>query len=240
MISDIIGILILKNIRFCAFSLPNQDFQLFIELPNSTSNTPVYFEFAPFNSSSNEVIRLSADLVIAEYDSAELQNEIWQQVLTLPTLPRFPDSTEAYNEHKENYISNLSKAIDKMPVVGIDKFIYSRIERHSRTNFEVWKTLKELNATYPSTLTYYFHHEKTGRWMGATPETLGTWQGHKFETMALAATMQKQVPVEKWGIKELEEHKYVTSYIQHIFERNHIECLYQPIKTIWKIQLIFC
>lgn len=222
LIADIVRLLIQKNFRFCAFSLPHQNFELFIEWPNTAPNSELAFEFAPFNVKQHPKIRLSAHEVIHAHTPANELATVLKKIEQLPTQPIIKAVGNRYTETQEAYLQSLQKAIEAMPENQVDKFIYSRIESTPRKKVNVWDLLQKLNSKYPQTLTYYFQHPQAGCWLGATPEILGNWQGSTFNTMALAGTMASFAEVSQWGKKEQEEHAYVSKYIQKTFENHNI------------------
>ncbi|MCT4623992.1 MAG: chorismate-binding protein, partial [Schleiferiaceae bacterium] len=75
---------------------------------------------------------------------------------------------------------------------------------------------------YPRTNVYILSHEKTGLWIGASPETLVKVNDGKFKTMALAGS---KLEYQEWSDKEKEEQKIVADYITNILEGYNFEKL---------------
>ena len=81
---------------------------------------------------------------------------------------------------------------------------------------------------------YFFYHPKVGLWMGATPETLLSYNDGILRTMSLAGTKSAETDQEKpWGAKEKNEQILVTNYIaqalRHVARQ---EPIIGPVETI--------
>jgi isochorismate synthase len=204
------------------FSLPNSDdFEFIIEYSLACKVNSSYFVFHPFEiSATYPEVKIHADFRI----SSSLLNEDF-----ISKINQLPDGKKGKSKHeispisKENYLKALNKGIDELKDEKINKFIYSRIKTIENTSdLDLSNYLIRLNKKHKTAFNYLFKHEKTGIWMGASPETLMQWKGHKISTMALAGTQPNLGNLPTWTSKEIEEQAYVTNYIQNTFNDNNI------------------
>ncbi|XLS27599.1 isochorismate synthase [Flavobacteriaceae bacterium M23B6Z8] len=123
---------------------------------------------------------------------------------------------DAYNhesETKENYKRLIQRCISAMHHTNLVKVVLSRKESvpFKCSFLEVFARLEQF---YSDAFCYLFYHPEVGCWTGATPETLLSYAGNEFSTMALAGTRKVGLNSNKeWGRKEREEQALVTTGI---------------------------
>lgn len=71
---------------------------------------------------------------------------------------------------------------------------------------------------YPRMFIALVYTPQSGMWLVATPETLLAGNGDHWQTMALAGTQPYSEDI-SWQEKELDEQRYVSTYITHQLER---------------------
>ena len=71
---------------------------------------------------------------------------------------------------------------------------------------------------YPRMFVCLVFTPQSGLWLAATPETLLAGEGDRWQTMALAGTMPWQENI-AWSDKNLQEQRYVATYISRLLER---------------------
>ena len=69
---------------------------------------------------------------------------------------------------------------------------------------------------------YILNHPEFGLWIGVTPEILIKGNSTYYETQALAGSKTKS-DNQKWGNKEINEHQYVSDYIEIIEVKEHLK-----------------
>lgn len=119
---------------------------------------------------------------------------------------------EPYAVSEQEYYAGLSAFKSEFEERGIAKAIYSRIHKVVKSeDFNLEDAFNRLCEKYPNAFVYLISGEKTGTWMGATPETLVSSKKNAFYTMSLAGT--KKSKELSWTQKEIEEQAFVTDFI---------------------------
>ena len=232
MLNKIIQTCIDKNLNFSVFSLPeSNDFEIIIENPVQINKSTSGFILHPFQVNlQSPVLFIPADY---HFQSTNLTTENLNSIQQIPSQINNHSSTNVIETNENEYLKNLSVAISKMKEVNIDKFVFSRIKTVEKpTQLNLTDYLKTLNKTYKSAYTYLVNHQKSGTWIGATPETLISWSGDCISTMSLAGTQPISTQKPIWKIKEIEEHNYVTNYIEKAFSNSSIDFETQPTETV--------
>ena len=159
------------------------------------------FVFSPFNDSESKVLIKGKSLEI------DLKTSNDERELIDIKIPSIQSEREAYIQLIEKAISQI-KSSELKKVVLSRKQIISDKQKNPRVVFQ------ELLERYSQAFCYFFYHPKVGVWLGATPETLLSSNGHRFQTMALAGTQlfEGKMDVE-WGAKEKEEQQLVVDDI---------------------------
>lgn len=222
-LAKLIRICLRKNRNFVVFSIPESNtFTVIIESDSEINPLKKGFVIHPFQESkSTPSVFIPADF---EFSSNAISDANIEDIEALNTLPKVDDSSGNSPISKEKYLQDLTSGIDRLKTTDLQKFIFSRIKNNSKsTNLDLSKLLFKLNEKYPNAFSYLLHHQNTGIWMGATPETLLHWNKSKVSTMSLAGTLPNTGSNPEWNHKELEEQEYVTQYISNAFTQNNIE-----------------
>ena len=232
MLDSVIQICLEKNLNFSVFSYPNQsDFNVVIENPTLQTKSKSGFVMHPFQVTIN-----SPEVFIPEdisFTSQNLPSRIIRELHSLPDQPEFQNTYEKQVSSKTSYLKNLQKGLDQMESFGINKFVYSRIEViENHSNLHIPKLIAQLNRKHTSAFVYLVNHRSSGLWAGATPETLISWSGAQISSMSLAGTKPNNGTTPVWAEKEIEEHDYVTQYIETAFTDASIPYHKEETKTI--------
>jgi isochorismate synthase len=229
---SIIQACISKNLNFSVFSVPGStNFELIIENPDQTEKTTTGFIFHPYEVSTNSPsIFISADL---HFNSSLLTDMNIETVNRIPAQKQWRNSNELLEIEKDTYLNDLSEAIEKMAANKTNKFIYSRIKTVKKPDdLDLSKYLILLNETHKDAYNYLLSHPQSGTWIGASPETLVSWNEAHVSTMSLAGTQPYSQNQPKWSSKEQEEHNYVTKYIEQSFQKSAIPYETHPTQTV--------
>ncbi len=185
------------------------------------------YYFAPFDFSKHSVLvfpvdtSIRQDALIRDFDADLAENMI--------------DLQEDNSSEAKNHQHKVSQAIDKIRSGRLQKIIVSRKQKIDYQQFNEFQTLLQLMHQYDTSYVYLWHHPKVGTWMGATPEVLVHYDGHAFETMALAGTLPvKEQEIVTWTPKEIVEQQIVTDYISKQLSRFSKEVYISKAKTVFQ------
>lgn len=126
-------------------------------------------------------------------------------------LPQLKSESTQIAVSREEYSFALEELLKEMER-GIQKTVFSRIDRRHWDAAGILEVFDALEEAYPNTLVYILVSEQWGTWLGATPETLLARSAGYFHSMALAGTLPANTN-EDWTEKEREEQAYVEKYI---------------------------
>ncbi|MCX2719436.1 chorismate-binding protein [Lentiprolixibacter aurantiacus] len=119
---------------------------------------------------------------------------------------------------KAEYIDRVRKALEVIKAKELQKIVLSR-KISINLKPDPFYTFQVLLRQFPEAFCYFLYHQKTGIWMGASPETLLRYGKDEISTVSLAGT-QKAVkgmdPV--WSTKEKKEQAYVTRFIEQALD----------------------
>lgn len=162
------------------------------------------FVIQPFDSSQHPIT-----IPFQTFDGTE-------QLHISPLVDPFPSQSTA----KAFYFKQTAQIIEYLKNKPNEKVVYSRVELHT---FEstLSSAFGKLMEQYPNAYVFCFHTPSTGTWLGASPELLASCQGNKFETMALAGTMNAHRGG-KWSQKNRDEQSIVADFIKAILKRKGI------------------
>ncbi|MDA8640321.1 isochorismate synthase [Flavobacteriaceae bacterium] len=119
------------------------------------------------------------------------------------------------NENREAFITLVEKALVEFSESVTEKIVLSRSIPVSISDSEPINTFVNLANLYPTAFVYYWHHPKTGSWMGATPERFASLSNNELHTISLAGTsIAKEDEKPIWSEKELQEQQLVTVSIE--------------------------
>ncbi|MCT4625199.1 MAG: chorismate-binding protein, partial [Schleiferiaceae bacterium] len=127
-----------------------------------------------------------------------------------------------FSHTKATYLDLVNKTIATIKDGGHKKIVTSRFTSITNNGLNPIELFDALCVEYPRTNVYILSHEKTGLWIGASPETLVKVNDGKFKTMALAGS---KLEYQEWSDKEKEEQKIVADYITNILEGYNFEKL---------------
>ena len=121
------------------------------------------------------------------------------------------EETQKDRETHVNLVEDALKAIESGKLI---KVVLSRKQPVNLNETDPVALFKKLLLKYADAFVYIWSHPQTGIWLGATPETLLSLDGSRFETMALAGTQPYKGTTDVlWGAKEQEEQELVTHEI---------------------------
>lgn len=167
----------------------------------------------PFDFSTSGFVFCSFDgqnqWFIADKSSEKLVVEIPESA-----APPLTNPTPSYTEKEKSAFEQLvSKGIAAINSGEMRKVVLSRKETVA-IHADFAAVFTRMLIAYPKAFRYCWFHQKTGLWMGATPEQLLTTDGNAFSTVALAGT-QPFIHTEQvlWQEKEKIEQQFVTDYI---------------------------
>ena len=125
-----------------------------------------------------------------------------------------PDRSTAY----EAYCEEVSKIILSLQDNHESKVVIARVDIRL-ISLDLTEQFFEFCERFPESMVYCFSTPATGCWIGASPELLLEGSQGYLKTMALAGTRMRGSEGE-WDIKNREEQKIVTKYIDEIFKSN--------------------
>tara|TARA_B100000809_G_scaffold166521_1_gene163793 strand:+ start:3096 stop:4265 length:1170 start_codon:yes stop_codon:yes gene_type:complete len=130
-------------------------------------------------------------------------------------------SFEQTNKH--HFTQTVQSVIDNIKEANFDKVVVSKFKEEAITNEEIPFLFKKLYEDYPSAFCYLTYIPKNGIWIGATPETLLSYnrESEVFKTVALAGTQNGdgiELKEAVWRQKEIEEQALVSRYIINCFK----------------------
>lgn len=146
----------------------------------------------------------------------------------MPILPKRTNTNAEFT--KEEYLDAATECINRIRNnETLKKVVLSRTINIDATGIDRVQFLELLERTYPNAFVFIYQTPTTGSWIGATPETLGKYDGTIFRTVALAGT--RKVCNEKWDEKDIEEQEFVVKYISNLADRLHLQYKISPKYT---------
>lgn len=146
------------------------------------------------------------------------------QIFTIPAdtiPPSFPQSrgtTSAISSSRKNHeagvnhiISSLNRIEEEQGIAG--KVVLAR-QLIIDAEIDPRKAFEALCDKYPHAFIFLFYTEKSGMWIGASPEPLASIEKSILHTVALAGTRPAGSNGE-WDVKNQDEQMMVTRYILH-------------------------
>lgn len=197
-----------QNLPFVIYSKPNKNilegyFQKDDHLYFAENFNQSGFVFAPFDG--NQIVLIP-----------KKKSHKWKAILTSSDeniSKESIDNTIDLNA-KQHFKALVQKGIDAINNGDFSKVVVSRQEIIDLNDFDITSIFEKLVFAYPTACTYCWFHPKIGLWMGATPERLLKSKNATFLTTALAGTqVYKKAKEPTWENKEIEEQRFVTSYI---------------------------
>lgn len=197
----------------------------FMVQPFQTSgvHSPIYIKAGSYNAihlDDNNRNEEQPD-IISEFehtDTKTLTTEIRNFISNTPS------KANTYSTSKEAFLGTVEKAIAAIKSGDLYKVVPAKIKCIDLPdNFDLASVFLSLCEAYPNAFINCFYSEKTGLYIGASPETLIRTKGDEFFTMALAGTQKAkgENPLKNaaWTQKEIEEQALVSRYIVDCFKK---------------------
>ncbi len=126
--------------------------------------------------------------------------------------------------NQADYLDTARKLIDQLKEGNPEKLVYSCVDWVSHQGLDVSKLFLTLLERYQSAYIYLFYIPNSCCWIGASPEIILTREGDGYKTVALAGTQALNKPIEEisWGDKEVNEHRFIESYLDDSFSQHGI------------------
>ena len=119
---------------------------------------------------------------------------------------------------RDEYLKKTTTAIQHIKDGRLIKVVLSRMAYVDiQDGFNASALFENLCHAYPDAFVYLIYLPGKGLWAGASPELLAKVDSGKVKTMALAGT-RKQGSKASWSSKEVEEHLWVSRYIDEVLE----------------------
>lgn len=172
------------------------------------------FVMAPFAISQRHPILLMRPDIVEQHEN----------VLS-PFVQEHPNETCQQDAGKANYTRDFAVFHAAVAQGRFSKLVLSRQARTERVSTMTPEMLfHRACAMYPHQNIALVSMRQAGTWLMATPELLLRGKANQWHTMALAGTMRAQQrrpsqPNVVWSEKNLQEQRYVASYIKDILER---------------------
>lgn len=221
-LNEIIDTFIREDKNFALYRVPNEPEPHFLM---QTSGVPdcLYnlnqlngrkgFVIAPFHiDESCPIIVLHPDIESIPFDiqKTAVDDPVKSDDNNFQSIPENELKTD-YSKHFEDFTRPLLKN-------ELDKLVLSRQLKLSKTEkFSPARAFYTACKRYTRSYVYLFHTQKTGTWLGSTPEILlsdksGTWQ-----TVALAGTqrLSNGILPESWDNKNYREQQIVAKYVRN-------------------------
>lgn len=119
---------------------------------------------------------------------------------------------------KTEYLKSAQICISSLRDHQLQKVVLSRVIIQSYSSIDWGLLLVNLATIYPTAFVFIYYTPQSGAWIGASPETLGSYRSGIFRTMALAGT--RPTGQNDWKLKEFEEQNVVVSYIESLIRSN--------------------
>ena len=168
------------------------------------------FVMAPFASSAEHpILLIRADEVLENLESLDnLEN-----LANLDSLETLATTLTAdYHLDFANFHSHLLNG-------DFQKLVLSRSITIQRTGEETpLQLFQRACDNYPRMMISLVYTPQSGLWLVSTPEILLSGNGSEWQTIALAGTMKYEDDL-RWSDKNIQEQRYVATYITHQLEQ---------------------
>lgn len=171
------------------------------------------YVFAPFHLNNKTPCLLIRPDKQGQYSTSiavYLRDQLSLCSLVSPHLRNGADSAirykKAFNVYKE-----------QLGILNFHKLVLSRSTRQIKgDDFDLFETFERACSVYPTAYVYVCYTEKSGLWLGCSPEILLQGSENEWKTVALAGTQQlnKSCKPIIWDQKNRLEQQLVTDYIQ--------------------------
>ena len=168
------------------------------------------FVMAPFAaSSSHPLLLIRADEITGNLTDLEGLHGL----VDMPSLSALEKSVNAdYHMNFANFHAQLCNH-------SFQKLVLSRSIELPRTGDETpLQLFQRACACYPRMMICLVYTPQSGLWLAATPEILLAGKDHRWQTIALAGTMKYEEEL-RWSDKNIQEQRYVATYITRQLEQ---------------------
>ena len=168
------------------------------------------FVMAPFAaSSSHPLLLIRADEITGNLTDLEGLHGL----VDMPSLSALEKSVNAdYHMNFANFHAQLCNH-------SFQKLVLSRSIELPRTGDETPLLLfQRACERYPRMMISLVYTPQSGLWLAATPEILLAGKDHRWQTIALAGTMKYEEEL-RWSDKNIQEQRYVATYITRQLEQ---------------------
>lgn len=206
-----------QNLPFVAYRKPGENsgtafLQKSAEIFYSEELTEKGFVFAPFDDKEQKLLIPGAGSEKIIFETSELTS--------VEEIPFVDAPSEANDTAREEHVSLVKRALEKLKSGELEKVVLSRKEEIELPGVDPVELFHRLLGNYPDAFVYLWYHPATKCWLAATPETLLNVEGTRFKTMALAGTQKFKENTEvTWGEKEKQEQQFVTDSILENLEK---------------------
>ena len=136
---------------------------------------------------------------------------------------------------KDHYKQKIAKAIDYIKRGKVGKIVISRqlLRKWPGAFQKIGSLFKYLCDAYPNAFIYVANVPGSGIWAGASPEILLKSEKGSITTMSLSGTRKYQTGNSDWGRKEIEEHLWVSRFVEESLEKSGCtELQISPLHTV--------
>lgn len=231
---ELLNILLQNNFPFAAYSLPGNETNINIVIQKSKQveilknlsnlNNTQGFLIHPFNKNDFPIYLLKPDIYISEKSDLNYHiNELKNLKFTIEENPNF----QAHITSKPKYFKQIQELKNAFVAENISKIVLSRII--SIKPFNHGKRVKafiRLINQYPSAFVSFFNIPGKECWMGASPESIINRMDNHYQVDSIAGTQKitfTNIADHSWTLKEYEEQRLVSQYIQDILKKNNID-----------------
>ena len=176
------------------------------------------FIFMPFDSSENGIYIKSQKKIITKSVVQSIFNDPIQHTQI------------NFKNKKKEFVSYVSKAINNIKKLKLRKIVASTCLEYSIRDVAESEIFMRLISLNPSAFSYMFFSEKTGVWIGASPEQLVEIKNNNLTAHALAAT--KTDHNQKWSDKEFSEQQIVLRDMTNNLAENCDDISISKLETI--------
>lgn len=216
--------LIKKNLPFVIYKMPHQVTWHFIMQTHtqveeftdlSSLNGRSGYVIAPFESTTAcPILLLTPDRdtipSLKELEGLESLNSTEVDQERVVTDPMF----NSYSSSFETFMAPLRRG-------EAEKLVLSRrdvIEREE--GMSLGKAFEQACLTNPNAYVYLLHTNRTGTWLGSSPEVIISGNKSKWQTVALAGTKPIICGVQQpWDTKNKLEQAFVADYVKHQLQK---------------------
>ena len=171
------------------------------------------------------------DYIVAPFDKS-LHSRIGIHIASYAASMKFDCYPQGQmpsdNTSPEEYNSCFEKAITTIEAKELKKIVISRVKNIYNDVENIYPLFVSLKNKYPSSYTFLIHIPNWGTWMGSTPELLIKSANHGYTSRAVAGTRPSTDKTKNWTSKEIEEHRYIETYLKESLSKVSVEHAISP------------